>query len=246
MQSLRLKIGAVILASTLVVSSHFARVSEAALPTAAEALTSPRAQLHVAAADASHGIVLGNPDGDVTLVEFFDYNCDYCRDIAKHVRDLLAADPNLRIVLRSYPLHGTESRESAQITWAVSRMAGPTQAFEFHTRLMASRGTADRTRALELAAEMRLDAERLSKLMNDETGRASAEHNLRLAHKLQLTGTPAFVVGGEVVLGAVGATRLRAVIANVRKCGSTECSSADSASPDPRAKRPDDAARKSK
>lgn len=182
-----------------------------------------RAALLSSASEAAHGIVVGNPAGDVTLVEFFDYNCDYCRDVAKHVRELLRADPTLRLVLRSFPLRGAESKEAAQVTWAVSRVSGAERAFEFHTRLMGTRGPLDGQRALAIAAEMDFDATRLRQLMNDEVGRQAAEHNLHLAHGLRLTGTPAFVIRDEIVLGAASADHLRGAIANVRACGSTRC-----------------------
>lgn len=189
----------------------------------ADRQTLSRAQLLASASEATHGIVVGNPNGDVTLVEFFDYNCDYCRDVAKHVRELLRADPKLRVVLRSFPLRGAESKEAAQVTWAISRLAGPTRAFEFHTQLMGSRGPLDKQRALAVAAQMNFDATRLRQLIDDEVGRQAAEHNLRLAQKLGLTGTPAFIVRRDIVLGAVGATRLRSAITNVRTCGLTHC-----------------------
>ena len=182
----------------------------------ADLRTLSRAQLLSSASDVTHGIVVGNPNGDVTLVEFFDYNCDYCRDVAKDVRELLRADPKLRVVLRSFPLHGADSAEAAQVTWAVSRLAGPTRAFELHTRLMDSRGPLDGQRALGLATQMGFDATRVRQLMNDAVGRRASEYNLRLAQRLALTGTPAFIVRDDVILGAVGAARLRSAITSAR------------------------------
>lgn len=184
---------------------------------------SSRARLFSSASEATHGIVIGGPNGGVTLVEFFDYNCDYCRVVAQHVRELLRADPKLRVVLRSFPLRGADSKEAAQVTWAVGRVAGAQRAFELHTRLMESRGPLDGQRALAVAGQMGFDVIRLRLLMDDKEGRQAAEHNLRLAQRLSLTGTPAFIVGGDVVLGAVGAARLRSAITNARTCGSTHC-----------------------
>lgn len=176
-----------------------------------------RAELISSASEATHAIVVGNPNGDISLVEFFDYNCDYCRDSAMHVRELLRTDSNLRLALRSFPLHGAASTEAAQVTWAVGRLAGAQRAYEFHTRLMDSRGPLDGPRALAIAAQMGFDAPRLRQLMNDDVGRLAAENNLRLAQKLGLTGTPAFIVGEDIVLGAVGVDRLRRAIANARR-----------------------------
>lgn len=183
----------------------------------------PRATLMRLASDQRNGIVIGNPDGDLTLVEFFDYNCEYCRDVAKHVRELVRTDSNLRLVLRGFPLHGAPSIEAAQVTWAVSRVAGAQRAFEFHTRLMDTRGLLDGPRALAVAAHMGFDALRLQQLTTDDVVQQAVAHNLRLAQRLELTGTPAFVVGGEIILGAVGVDRLRSAIANARTCGSTHC-----------------------
>lgn len=194
---------------------------------AAESGADQRASSHerllASAMEATHGIVIGNPNGDVTLVEFFDYNCDYCREVARHIRELLRTDPKLRIVLRSFPLHGAESKEAAQVTWAVSRLAGPVRAYELHTRMMDSRGSLDGQRALALAAQMGLDADRLRQLMSDDVGQQAVEHNRGLTQRLRLTGTPVFIVGGEVVLGATDATRLRNIITNARTCGATHC-----------------------
>lgn len=184
---------------------------------AAESGTVSRGKLISSASEATHSIVVGNPNGDVSLVEFFDYNCDYCRDSAKHVRELLRTDSNLRLVLRSFPLHGAASSEAAQVTWAVGRLAGAQRAYEFHTRLMDSRGPLDGPRALTVAAQMGFDATRLRQLMNDDVGQRAAEDNLRLAQRLGLTGTPAFIVGGDIVLGAVGVDRLRRAITNARR-----------------------------
>lgn len=177
-----------------------------------------------ASIDAAHGIVLGNSEGDVTLVEFFDYNCDYCRETAKDLRELLRADPNLRIVLRSYPLHGDPSSEAARVTWAIGRVAGAQRAYEFHSRLMESRGVLDGKRALEVAAAMKFDVSRLREAMNDPLGRRATDYNSGLARKLRLTGTPAYVVGTEIILGAVRINRLSAAIERARACKPPNCS----------------------
>ena len=170
-----------------------------------------------------HGNVVGNPSGDVTLVEFFDYNCGYCKRALSDMRTLAKADPKLRIVLKDFPVLGPESLAASKIALAVKQQIQGDKLFEYHARLLESRGTVTGERALALAKEMGLDTARLQKDTEGPEVRAALAENAMLADKLGLTGTPAFVVGDEVISGAVGVEPLRQAVASVRQCGHAAC-----------------------
>lgn len=170
-----------------------------------------------------HDVVLGNPDGDVTLVEFFDYNCGFCKRALADILALVETDPDLRIVLKEFPVLGTGSLEAAQVSIAATEMLSPEDATAFHIELMSTRGQIDGARALAVAQDMGLDAEALRAEMRGSRVREVLTENMQLADRLGLTGTPAWVVGDGVIFGAVGQTRLAEAVENTRTCGSVTC-----------------------
>jgi len=170
----------------------------------------------------SHQVTLGNLQGDVTLVEFFDYNCGYCKRALSDLMGLMKADAKLKVVLKEFPVLGPGSVEAAQVATAV-RMQDRTgkKYLEFHQKLLTGRGQADRTRALAVAKEIGLDMARLEKDMTSEEIRASLEESMQLAEKLGLNGTPSYVVGPNVVVGAVGFEALKEKVESARACAKT-------------------------
>ena len=171
----------------------------------------------------THSNVVGNTTGDVTLVEFFDYNCGYCKQALADVQGLMKADPKLRVVLKDLPVLGPDSVEASRMALAAKAQLSGDKLFEYHTRLLATRGRVGGERAVALAREMGLDVARLQK---DSTGaevNAALGENQRLAEKLSINGTPAFIIGEEVIPGAVGAGPLRQAIAGMRQCGHVVC-----------------------
>jgi protein-disulfide isomerase len=169
------------------------------------------------------GNVVGNPSGDVTLVEFFDYNCGYCKRALADVKILMKADPKLRVVLKDFPVLGPESVEASRVALAVKQQISGDKLFDYHTRVMETRGRVNGERALQVAKEMGLDIPRVQKDMDHAEVRAALQENVGLGDKLGLTGTPAFVIGDEVVSGAVGLEPLRKIVASTRQCGKAEC-----------------------
>lgn len=163
-------------------------------------------------------VVVGNPQGDVTLVEFFDYNCGYCKRAMTDLMELMKGDPKLRVVLKEFPVLGPQSIEAAQVGAAV-RMQDKTgkKYFEFHQKLLTGRGNVDRARALAAAKEVGLDVARIEKDANSEEAKATLEESFKLAEALGLNGTPSYVVGEEIVIGAVGAAALKEKIEAARK-----------------------------
>lgn len=162
-------------------------------------------------------VVLGNPDGDVTLVEFFDYNCGYCRRAQADMQRLLDSDPNLRVVLKEFPILGPGSFEAAQVAMALL-LTDRDNYHAFHDALLVEPGQVDGDRALALAEEMGFDVAVLEAKSNSEEVRAAITESHELAQLLQLTGTPSYVTERAVVVGAVGYAALKAEIERVRAC----------------------------
>ena len=162
-------------------------------------------------------VTLGNPDGDVTMVEFFDYNCGFCRRALADMLDLMKADPKLRVVLKEFPVLGPGSVEAAQVAVAVRMQDKDGKKYlEFHQKMLTSRGQADRARALAAAKEVGLDMGRLEKDMGSDEVKATIDENLKMAEALGLNGTPSYVIGTDVVVGAVGLTALKEKVAAAR------------------------------
>jgi len=163
--------------------------------------------------DSRRQVVLGNPQGDVTLVEFFDYNCGYCKRALSDMLDLLKSDPKLKVVLREFPVLGDPSVEAARVAIGVRMQDDSSKKYlEFHQKLLGSRGQADRARALAVAKEIGLDMARLERDMASPEVKTTLEENFKLADAIGLTGTPSYVVGSEVVIGALGVEALERLI----------------------------------
>ncbi len=169
-------------------------------------------------------IVLGNPNGDVTLVEMFDYNCGYCRQSLPDIATLLADDPNLRIVLKEFPILSQGSVDAAQIGVLVSQ--ADVDYWAYHQALFTSRGQVTKEIALRAAADLGLSAATLETGMKSEPVSSVLEKSFQLADALQISGTPTFIIGDEIIPGAIGLEGLKKRIANMRACGSSTCDQA--------------------
>jgi protein-disulfide isomerase len=168
-------------------------------------------------------VVLGNPDGNVTFVEFFDYNCGYCKRAMDDMLTLLKDDPKLKVVLKEFPVLGPGSVEAAQVAVAV-RMQDKTgkKYLEFHQKLLSGRGQADKARALAVAKDIGLDMGRLDKDLASAEIKATLQESFKLAEALGLNGTPSYVIGDDVVVGAVGLDALKEKV-NTSRCGKPSC-----------------------
>jgi protein-disulfide isomerase len=173
--------------------------------------------------DSSRQVVVGNPQGDVTLVEFFDYNCGYCKRALTDLMDLLKDDNKLRVVLKEFPVLGPGSVEAAQVAVA-ARMQDKTgkKYLDFHQRLLTGRGQADKARAMAAAKEAGFDMARLERDLASPEVKASLDESLKLAEQLGLNGTPSYVVGNDVVIGAVGLAALKDKVKQAR-CATASC-----------------------
>jgi protein-disulfide isomerase len=168
-------------------------------------------------------VVLGNPKGDVTLVEFFDYNCGYCRKALSDTEALLKSDPKLRLVLKEFPVLGEGSRDAARVAVAVHKQA-PGRYLEFHKALLSSEESADGAHAVEVAKSLGLDIDRIATDITDPKIDDPLRESHQLAAKLGIDGTPTYVIADEVVPGAVGLPAIQEIVAAVRKCGKATCS----------------------
>ncbi|MEL6752277.1 MAG: DsbA family protein [Pseudomonadota bacterium] len=165
----------------------------------------------------------GAKDGDVTIVEFFDYNCGYCQRAMQDMNTLIEGDDQLKFVLKELPILGPGSAEASRISTAVYRLH-PDRYAEFHNRLLGIPVAKDGAVARQIARDMGFDMEPLeAEAAKDDVIDAFREAN-GLANALGINGTPSYVIGDEVVFGALGADVLRQKVANMRACGSTECS----------------------
>ena len=168
-------------------------------------------------------VVLGNPKGDVTFVEFFDYNCGYCKRAMEDMMVLMKSDPKLRIVLKEFPVLGPGSVEAAQVGVAVHMQDKTGKKYlEFHQKLLSGRGQVNRASSLATAKEIGLNMAQLEKDLNSPQVKATLEESYMLAQALGLNGTPSYVIGENVVIGAVGLPALQESI-NVARCGKPTC-----------------------
>lgn len=159
--------------------------------------------------------VVGNPRGTVVVVEFFDYRCPYCKRMHEPVRQMLAAERDVRVVRRDLPILGPASVIAARAALA-SRAQGSQRYEAFHDALMTSRGNLDETGVFRIAREAGLDVERLRRDMEDPRVANLLRRNADLAQALGLTGTPGYAIGEALVPGAVDLATLRSLVAEAR------------------------------
>lgn len=186
------------------------RQADAAEVARADVLSNQRALLE----QDTNAPVLGNPDGDVTVVEFFDYNCPYCRRAMDEVQGLMDADANVRLVYREWPILGEGSVFAAKAALA-ARKQGKYE--EFHWAMMSMNGRAEEASVLRVAAEVGLD---INQLRLDMEAPEIDEHlttSMSLAQSLGFNGTPSFVIGDELVPGFVEQPQLEEIVASTRK-----------------------------
>lgn len=167
-------------------------------------------------------VVLGNPDGDVTIVEFFDYNCGYCKQALSDMEEILAGDPNVRFVLKEFPILGPDSLAAHRVANAV-RLLAPDKYSQFHRTLMGATGMATEESAIEVATSLGLDEPAIRRSIDEDPSNDIVRDTYKLATALGVTGTPTYVVGNEALFGAVGKDAIEEKVANMRACGKSTC-----------------------
>ncbi len=159
--------------------------------------------------------IAGNAEGDVTLVEFFDYHCGYCRSMVPGLQAMIGADPELRFVFKDLPVLGPDSVTAAKAALAASKL-DPKKYFDFHLALMKSKDLS-RDAILSVAVEQGYDRDQIAAEMDQPWVQERIDANLALAEKLGINGTPSFVVGKTLIPGAVDLGRLAQLVSDERK-----------------------------
>ena len=142
----------------------------------------------------------GNPDGDVTVVEFFDYNCGYCKKAFEEIQSLLKDDKNAKIVFYDMPILGPDSLESSKWSLAAKKQ---NKYFEYHKALMGHQGGKDEATFKKLAEEAGLDAEKLAKDKNDPAIEEEIKTHIKTAQDLGIQGTPGFLINEKIFRGYI-------------------------------------------
>lgn len=160
--------------------------------------------------------VLGNPKGSVTLVEFFDYNCGYCKKSYPDLENLIKSDPKLRVVIKDFPILGPDSVKAHIVARAVMKIM-PEKYAEFHKELLTVPGRSNEEKAIKIAVKLGVDEQKLRSTMQDESLQQAFVDNGQLAYALGINGTPSYILGNNVLVGAVGENILKAKIAELEK-----------------------------
>ncbi|WEF23304.1 DsbA family protein [Paracoccus sp. S3-43] len=163
-----------------------------------------------------HSWVGGNPDGDVTVVEFIDYRCGYCRKFNDQVHDLVEGDGNIRLILKEFPILGPDSETSARFAVAAKQLGGNQAYAKAHDELMALRGAPSPEALKSIAADIGLDGDEVLNTMNTESVSAVLRGNRQLAERMAIMGTPTFVIG-DTLLRGMPADGLDASVAAARE-----------------------------
>jgi protein-disulfide isomerase len=187
-----------------------AKLKEKKEENAKEAIVQRRSEL---LSDATAPIA-GNPQGDVTIIEFFDYRCPYCKQVEPHLEALLKEDPKLRIVYKEFPVLGPQSLYASRMALAAHKQG---KYAAFHEAMMAAKGQITEETILNVARAAGLDLTRAKSDMAAADIQEIIKRNYALADALDIQGTPAFIVGDTIVPGATDLDNLRRLIAEARK-----------------------------
>jgi protein-disulfide isomerase len=160
--------------------------------------------------------IAGNPSGDVTIVEFFDYRCPYCKQVEPSLEALLREDRQIRIVYKEFPILGKDSVYATRVALAARKQA---KYDSFHAAMMMAKGQIDENAVLKIAASAGLDVDRVKADMKSPEIDDIIRRNFELAQALDIRGTPAFIIGGELVPGAIDIATMKQKIAAARKSG---------------------------
>ncbi|MFA6265684.1 MAG: thioredoxin domain-containing protein [Pseudolabrys sp.] len=168
-------------------------------------------------------VVAANPNGKVTLYEFYDLNCPYCRRASLDIGDMVESNPNLRLVLVPFPVLGIPSILAARVEYGVARPASPENFYKFHHKVYDGRGVIDDARAFAAAQAVGLDVVEVRKIASEDAFAAVMKEHLRVGSALGIQATPGLVIGGVTIVGYPGKKALTEVVAAVSHCGTVMC-----------------------
>lgn len=168
-------------------------------------------------------VVAANPKGKVTLYEFYDLNCPYCRKASADIDELLRANRYLRLVLVPFPVLGIPSILAARVEYGVNKIAPPQDAYRFHRTIYAGRGIIEDSRAFAAAQAIGLDVVEVRAKASDEAFAKIMTEHVRLGDALGIQATPGLIIGGVAIVGYPGKAALTKVVASVERCGKVVC-----------------------
>jgi protein-disulfide isomerase len=171
----------------------------------------------------SHVVGVGNPKGDVTIFEFYDLNCPYCRKASVDLRAMLAEDKQLNLVLVPFPVLGIPSIQAGRVEFALAEFASPLKFYLFHQKIFSGRGVVDGERALAVAEGLGFTREKLLPLANAESVTDAMKAHVAIGDKYDMQATPSLVIRDVAIAGYPGREALEKIIRAVRQCGKAEC-----------------------
>lgn len=147
--------------------------------------------------------VFGNPDSNLAIVEFYDYNCGYCKRSFPDMMALLKSNPNIKFIMKDFPILGQDSLKTHIVARAFQKLM-PDKYLEFHKQILTSEGRATEGKAIKIALSLGANETKLRALMKDQSLQLPIQNNARIAYQLGINGTPSYIIGNEVLMGAVG------------------------------------------
>ena len=163
--------------------------------------------------------VMGNTKGEISVVEFFDYNCGWCKKAVDEVQKLTAADPKVRIVMKEMPIFGENSTLAAKAAMAANKQG---KYWEYHLAMMREKQVT-KENLFKIAEKVGINVEKLKVDMNDPAIEASIKETMAIAQELGIEGTPGFIIDSRVNVGFVPADGIKEILADVRKTGCQVC-----------------------
>jgi len=167
--------------------------------------------------DDGFSFVGGNPDGDITLVEFLDYRCGYCRKAMPEVAGLLASDDNIRLIIKELPILGEQSVLASRFAVATKNLEGPEAYMQMHDALMSFQGEMTLVSLSRIGEGLGLDTQAILAEMNSETTLSEIARTRTLAAQLQVSGTPTFVLQDELLRGFIPGAQMAQIVAEKRR-----------------------------
>ena len=165
-----------------------------------------------------YSLITGNPDGDVTVIEFLDYRCGYCKQAHDGVKALLASDPNIKFIVKEFPILGPESTFASRAAMA-SLEQGADAYLSFNDAMMRHRGDLDQHTVMRLAGEAGVDQAKLAEDIQNPQIAANIRETYGLARRLDISGTPAFIIGDTIVRGFLPYDSLKEIVEDERRQG---------------------------
>lgn len=163
----------------------------------------------------SHDAVLGNPNGDIVVVNFFDYNCGYCKHFYSIIMNLIEEYPNLRVIIKDFPILGPDSMAVHTVAY-VFRKKFPEKYAQFYKELLTDPSRANKAKAIKVAVSLGANEKELHNMMKDHNLQKVFNENIQIASALNITGTPSFIINNMVFVGAIGKETLKEIIQNMQ------------------------------